>query len=89
MKMKKRNRVLCILLSILLSIQMCSCLVLADTAPDTAPENAPDSVSDAPMSEDKELVGELTDKAKSALDIFGEDANELKELADYLCNRDY
>jgi geranylgeranyl diphosphate synthase type II len=37
----------------------------------------------------RELVGELTDKAKSALDIFGEDANELKELADYLCNRDY
>lgn len=37
----------------------------------------------------RELVKELTDKAKSALDIFGEDANELKELADYLCNRDY
>ncbi len=60
--MKKRNRVLCILLSILLSIQMCSCLVLADTVPDTALENASDSVSDAPMSEDKQLVGELTEK---------------------------
>ena len=37
----------------------------------------------------RELVSELTDKAKSALDVFGETANELKELADYLCNRDY
>lgn len=35
------------------------------------------------------LVDELTEKAKKELDIFGEKSNELKELADYLCNRDY
>ncbi len=37
----------------------------------------------------KKKVIELTEKAKSALDIFGEDAKDLKNLADYLCNRDY
>lgn len=37
----------------------------------------------------KQKVLELTEKAKSALDIFGEDAKDLKDLADYLCNRDY
>ncbi len=37
----------------------------------------------------KQKVAELTEKAKSALDIFGESGEDLKELADYLCNRDY
>lgn len=37
----------------------------------------------------KEIVLELTEKAKSALSVFGEEANEIKELADYLCIRDY
>lgn len=37
----------------------------------------------------KKLVDELTEKAKSSLDIFGESADELKALADYLCKRDY
>lgn len=37
----------------------------------------------------KKLVEELTEKAKSSLDIFGETADELKDLADYLCKRDY
>ena len=37
----------------------------------------------------KKLVEELTEKAKSSLDIFGETADELKALADYLCKRDY
>lgn len=35
------------------------------------------------------IVAELTEKAKRELDIFGDKACELKELADYLCNRDY
>lgn len=37
----------------------------------------------------KKIVLELTEKAKSALSVFGEEANEIKELADYLCIRDY
>ena len=37
----------------------------------------------------RQLVDELTEKAKCELDIFGDKAYELKELADYLCNRDY
>ncbi len=37
----------------------------------------------------KSRVAELTEKAKSALDIFGDDAADLKDLADYLCLRDY
>lgn len=37
----------------------------------------------------RELVAELTDKAKSSLDIFGDAAAELKEFADYMCARDY
>lgn len=37
----------------------------------------------------KELVFELTDKAKEALNVFGPEAEGLKNLADYLCNRDY
>ncbi len=37
----------------------------------------------------REIVNELTEKAKKELDIFGNGAAELKELADYLCNRDY
>ncbi len=36
----------------------------------------------------KELAGELTERAKEALSVF-EDAEELSELADYLCKRDY
>ncbi|MBO7217338.1 MAG: polyprenyl synthetase family protein [Clostridia bacterium] len=37
----------------------------------------------------KELVLELTEKAKSSLLVFGEKAEKLKELADYLCIREY
>ncbi len=37
----------------------------------------------------KEIVLELTERAKSALVVFGEEAKEIKELADYLCIRDY
>ena len=37
----------------------------------------------------KELVIELTEQAKRELEIFGEDADELKSLADFLCYRDY
>lgn len=37
----------------------------------------------------RELVAELTEKAKASLNIFGAQADELKLLADYLCNRDY
>ena len=37
----------------------------------------------------RELVTELTEKAKRELDVFGDKAEELKEFADYLCIRDY
>lgn len=37
----------------------------------------------------RNIVAELTAKAKRELDIFGSDAEELKEFADYLCDRDY
>jgi geranylgeranyl diphosphate synthase type II len=37
----------------------------------------------------KEIVIELTEQAKCALSVFGESANDLKILADYLCTRDY
>lgn len=37
----------------------------------------------------KQRVDELTNKAKKALDLFGEKADTLKELADYLCKREY
>lgn len=37
----------------------------------------------------KEMVIELTEQAKQALEIFGEDADEFKSLADFLCYRDY
>ena len=37
----------------------------------------------------KTLVDELTIKAKNALSVFGSSAETLKNLADYLCNRDY
>ncbi len=37
----------------------------------------------------KHLAEELTQRAKDSLDIFGEAAIPLKELADFLCNRDY
>ncbi len=37
----------------------------------------------------KQLVQELTDRAKASLDIFGAKADDLKALADYLCKRDY
>lgn len=35
------------------------------------------------------IVSELTHKAKTSLDIFGDRADTLKELADYLCTRDH
>ncbi len=37
----------------------------------------------------KELVLKLTNNAKDALSVFGDKAENLKLLADYLCNRDY
>lgn len=37
----------------------------------------------------RELVKSLTEEAKNQLNVFGEDANELKLLADYLCAREY
>ncbi len=37
----------------------------------------------------KEKVSTLTEQAKDALSIFGSKANNLKALADFLCNRDY
>lgn len=37
----------------------------------------------------KLLVDELTKSAKDSLDVFGEDAEDLLRLADYLCKRDY
>ncbi len=37
----------------------------------------------------KEIVSELTAKAKAELDAFGEGADDLKRLADYLCTRDH
>ncbi len=37
----------------------------------------------------KSRVADLTEKAKTALNIFGEDAEELKALADYLCKREF
>ncbi len=37
----------------------------------------------------KSRVENLTNKAKAALDIFGEKSSTLKALADYLCNREY
>lgn len=37
----------------------------------------------------RELVNELTEKAKSELDIFDKDTQELKQFADFLCARDY
>jgi len=37
----------------------------------------------------KSLVDKLTDSAKDSLSVFGDKAEDLKQLADYLCNRDY
>ena len=37
----------------------------------------------------KNRVEELTNEAKKALDLFGEKADTLKALADYLCKREY
>lgn len=37
----------------------------------------------------KEKVAKLTEEAKNALNIFGSKADNLKALADFLCNRDY
>lgn len=37
----------------------------------------------------KEIVAELTDKAKAELELFGTEAEDLKALADYLCTRDH
>lgn len=37
----------------------------------------------------KEKVASLTQEAKDALSIFGKKADNLKALADFLCNRDY
>lgn len=36
-----------------------------------------------------QIVSELTEKAKSALDVFGQPADSLRELADHLCKRDH
>lgn len=36
-----------------------------------------------------DLVAQLTENAKEALDVFGDDASELKKLADDLCKRDH
>ena len=41
------------------------------------------------IEECKRRVAELTEKAKAALIVFGDKANDLAELADYLCKRDY
>ncbi len=41
------------------------------------------------IDECKKLVLTLTEKAKNALKVFGDSAEELSELADYLCVRDY
>ena len=37
----------------------------------------------------RELVKELTEKAKNELNVFGDNADELKAFADYMCIRDY
>lgn len=37
----------------------------------------------------KEKVANLTEEAKNALNVFGSKADNLKALADFLCNRDY
>ena len=37
----------------------------------------------------KKKVKNLTEEAKNALDLFGDKANNIKALADFLCNRDY
>ncbi len=37
----------------------------------------------------KEMVNEFTKKAKDALSVYGDGANDLILLADYLCKRDY
>ena len=37
----------------------------------------------------KEMVNDLTNKAKAALEGFGEKSSGLKELADFLCTRNY
>ena len=37
----------------------------------------------------KEKVARLTEEAKNSLNIFGSKADNLKALADFLCNRDY
>ena len=41
------------------------------------------------IEECKKKVASLTQQAKNALNIFGEKADNLKALADFLCNRDY
>ncbi|MBM7555241.1 polyprenyl synthetase family protein [Halanaerobacter jeridensis] len=41
------------------------------------------------LSESKELAAETVEEAKEALDIFTDEANILKELADYIIQRDY
>lgn len=37
----------------------------------------------------REKVANLTEEAKNALNVFGSKADNLKALADFLCNRDY
>lgn len=37
----------------------------------------------------REKVARLTEEAKNALNVFGSKADNLKALADFLCNRDY
>lgn len=46
-------------------------------------------VSHLGIEESRKLVETLTNQAKAELDVFGEDASELKQFADYLCARDY
>lgn len=41
------------------------------------------------VDECRSLVFNLTKQAKESLDIFGEEAENLKQFADYLCKRDY
>ena len=41
------------------------------------------------IEECRRRVAELTEKAKAAVCVFGDKANDLIDLADYLCKRDY
>ena len=41
------------------------------------------------IDECRSLVSKLTKQAKDSLNIFGEEAESLRQLADYLCKREY